>query len=61
MSTTMHFKSDKSKRSSETAVVAVRINIERMKQALAGSSISAPQGMSREEKRRFIIAAGGGN
>ena len=36
----------------------VRINLDRMKSALSAESFVMPQGLSREEKRRFILEAG---
>lgn len=35
----------------------VRVDIDRMKRALAGPSIEIPKGLSREELRAFILAA----
>ena len=36
----------------------VRINLDRMKSALASETFVMPQGLSREEKRRLILEAG---
>lgn len=36
----------------------IRINIDRMKSALSAESFVMPQGLSREEKRKFILEAG---
>ena len=38
--------------------VPVRINLDRMKSALSAESFVMPQGLSREEKRKFILEAG---
>ena len=38
--------------------VPVRINLDRMKSALSAESFVMPQGLSREEKRKFIMEAG---
>ena len=38
--------------------VPVRINLDRMKSALASETFVMPQGLSREEKRRLILEAG---
>lgn len=36
----------------------IKINIDRMKSALSAESFVMPQGLSREEKRKFILEAG---
>jgi hypothetical protein len=36
----------------------IRINLDRMKSALSAESFVMPQGLSREEKRKFILEAG---
>ena len=36
----------------------VKINLDRMKSALASETFVMPQGLSREEKRRLILEAG---
>jgi len=36
----------------------IKINLDRMKSALSAESFVMPQGLSREEKRRFILEAG---
>ena len=36
----------------------VRINLDRMKSALSAETFVMPQGLSREEKRKFILEAG---
>ena len=36
----------------------IKINLDRMKSALSAESFAMPQGLSREEKRRFILEAG---
>ena len=38
--------------------VPVRINLDRMKSALASETFVMPKGLSREEKRRLILEAG---
>ena len=38
--------------------VPVQINLDRMKSALSAESFVMPQGLSREEKRKFILEAG---
>ena len=36
----------------------IRINLDRMKSALSAETFVMPQGLSREEKRKFILEAG---
>ena len=36
----------------------IKINLDRMKSALSAESFVMPQGLSREEKRKFIMEAG---
>lgn len=36
----------------------IKINLDRMKSALSAESFVMPQGLSRAEKRRFILEAG---
>ena len=36
----------------------VKINLDRMKSALSAETFVMPQGLSREEKRKFIMEAG---
>ena len=43
---------------SNQKTVPVRINLDRMKSALSAESFVMPQGLSREEKRKFILEAG---
>jgi hypothetical protein len=47
--------SDEQHLSQPESPAAVKINVQRIANALAGQTISAPQGMSREEKRQFIM------
>jgi len=36
----------------------IKINLDRMKSALSAESFVMPEGLSREEKRKFIMEAG---
>ncbi|MFP0737059.1 hypothetical protein ACLDXR_17135 [Acinetobacter baumannii] len=38
--------------------VPVKINLDRMQSAMASETFVMPKGLSREEKRRFILEAG---
>lgn len=58
MPTIMSFKLCGIVQKSQVSVVPIRINIERMAASLSDASILAPRGMSREEKRKFILNAG---
>jgi len=35
--------------------LSIKVDIERMKQALSSKSIMVPQGLTKEEKRQFIL------
>lgn len=35
--------------------LSIKVDIERMKQALSSESIMVPQGLTKEEKRQFIL------
>lgn len=42
--------------SKENKPETIQIDIKRMKKALAGPSITVPSGLTREQKRQFILS-----
>jgi hypothetical protein len=54
----MHFLKTDTVKKEKSMSAPVLIDIERMKSALSADRFTMPKGLSREEKRKFILAAG---